>query len=68
MATKVFNNTKQKWLSEIRQHILSESLEAVFVKRKSNAYSFSSNKEAKEWVDKLENYKDDEWLFCNEDN
>ena len=67
MSVKVFNKTKRGWLSEIRQHILSDSLGAVLLKKESNAYLFGSYNEAKEWIDKLENYKDDEWLFYEGD-
>ena len=72
MSVKVFNNSKHKWLSEIRQHFISEELEAVFLKRKSNGYSFSDYSEAKKWVDKLKNngYKDyanDDWRFYEGD-
>ncbi|WP_294891455.1 hypothetical protein [uncultured Lactobacillus sp.] len=72
MSVKVFDNSKHKWLSKIRQHMISEQLEAVFLKRKSNAYPFSSYSEAKEWVDKLKNngyedYSNDEWQFYEED-
>ena len=68
MSVKVYNASKKGWLSEIRRHIISDTLEAVFLKRESNAYLFSSYNEAKEWIDKLENYKDDEWLFYENDN
>lgn len=68
MSVKVYNASKKGWLSEIRQHFISEKLEAVFLKRKSNGYSFSNYNEAKEWVDKLKNYKDDEWQFYENDN
>ena len=72
MSVKVFNNSKHKWLSNIRQHMISEQLEAVFLKRKSNGYSFSNYNEAKEWVDKLKNngyedYSNDEWLIYDGD-
>lgn len=72
MSVKVFNKTKRGWLSEIRQHILSEKLEPVFLKRKSNGYSFSNYNEAKEWVDKVKNngnkdYSNDDWQFYEED-
>ncbi len=68
MSVKVYNASKKGWLSEIRRHIISDTLEAVFLKRESNAYLFGSYNEAKEWIDKLENYKDDEWQFYENDN
>ena len=68
MSVKVYNASKKGWLSEIRRHIISDTLEAVFLKRESNAYLFGSYNEAKEWIDKLDNYKDDEWLFYENDN
>ena len=73
MSVKVFNTSKHKWLSKIRQHFISEKLEAVFLKRKSNGYSFSNYNEAKEWVDKLKNngykdYSNDEWQFYENGN
>ena len=73
MSVKVYNASKHKWLSEIRQHMISEQLEAVFLKRKSNGYSFSNYNEAKEWVDKLKNngyedYSNDEWQFYENGN
>lgn len=68
MSVKVYNASKKGWLSEIRRHILSDSLEAVLLKKESNAYLFGSYNEAKEWIDKLENYKDDEWQFYENDN
>lgn len=68
MSVKVYNASKKGWLSEIRRHILSDSLGAVLLKKESNAYLFGSYNEAKEWIDKLENYKDDEWQFYENDN
>ena len=68
MSVKVYNASKKDWLSEIRRHIISGTLEAVFLKRKSNGYSFEDYGIAKEWIDKLENYKDDEWQFYENDN
>lgn len=55
MAVKVYNATRNGWISEIRRHIMSGTLEAVFLKRESNGYAFEDYDTAKEWVDKLKN-------------
>lgn len=68
MSVKVFNKTQKGWLSEIRRHILSDSLGAVLLKSESNACPFESYSEAKEWIDKLEKYEDNEWLFYENGN
>lgn len=66
MAVKVYNATRHGWISEIRRHIMSGTLEAIFLKRESNGYTFDDYDTAKEWVDKLkklDKYKDDDWRF-----
>lgn len=71
MSVKVYNASKKGWLSEIRRHIISGTLEAVFLKRKSNGYSFEDYDIAKDWVNKLkklDKYKSDEWQFYENDN
>ena len=71
MSVKVYNATRNGWISEIRRHIMSGTLEAVFLKRESNGYAFDDYDTAKEWVNKLkklDKYKSDEWQFYENDN
>ena len=71
MSVKVYKASKKGWLSEIRRHIISDILEAVFLKRKSNGYSFENYAIAKDWVNKLkkiDRYKSDEWQFYENNN